>query len=75
MMVLGFAVRFMHHALFSGTLLSPWYYVVDTAVLMAAGSAAYFLTRAGLMVRQYPWAYERSGPFGWREKAGAPRDA
>jgi hypothetical protein len=20
------------------------------------------------MVRQYPWLYERSGPFGWRHK-------
>jgi len=22
------------------------------------------------MVSQYPWLYERSGPFGWRERVG-----
>jgi hypothetical protein len=30
--------------------------------------AAYYLTRARKMVQQYPWLYERRGPFGWRER-------
>ncbi|WP_338019209.1 DUF6867 family protein [Azospirillum doebereinerae] len=23
------------------------------------------------MVNQYPWLYERNGPFAWRERVGA----
>ena len=35
MLILGVAVRFIHFALFDGTLLSLHYYVVDTVVCMA----------------------------------------
>ena len=37
MLILGAAVRFIHFALFEGTLLSPHYYVVDTVVCLIFG--------------------------------------
>ena len=39
MLILGGAVRFIHFALFGGTLLSLHYYVVDSAVCLAFGFA------------------------------------
>lgn len=42
------------------------YYFVSFAVCLASAGLAYYATRAALMVRQYPWLYERSGPVGWR---------
>ena len=37
MLILGAAVRFVHFALFGGTLLSVHYYVVDASICMAFG--------------------------------------
>lgn len=65
---LGAGVRFIHFALFEGTLLSLRYYLVDTAIVIAIGMLAWRYTRAGQMVRQYWWLYERTGPFAWRAR-------
>jgi hypothetical protein len=67
-LLLGLAVRFLHFALFEGTLLSLRYYLVDTVIVTAAAFAGWRLMRARQMARQYPWEYERTGPFGWRRK-------
>lgn len=69
MLVLGVAVRFMHFALFEGTLLSPHYYLVDTAVCLIFGWLGYRTTRARQMATQYSWLYDRSGWLEWRPKA------
>jgi hypothetical protein len=53
MLILGFAVRFVHFALFDGTLLSPWYYAVDTAILIAIGLLGFRATRRRQMAHQY----------------------
>ncbi|NVO16349.1 MAG: hypothetical protein HXX10_20155 [Rhodoplanes sp.] len=53
MLVLGLAVRFVHFALFEGTLLSPWYYAVDTAILITVGLLGFRTTRQRQMARQY----------------------
>lgn len=53
MLVLGLAVRFCHFALFQGTLLSPYYYAVDTAILLAIAWAGFRFTRRRQMARQY----------------------
>jgi Domain of unknown function (DUF6867) len=53
MLVLGAVVRFFHFALFDGTLLSPHFYAVDTAIAMLFGMAGFRVTRARQMVRQY----------------------
>ncbi|GJD50973.1 hypothetical protein OPKNFCMD_3724 [Methylobacterium crusticola] len=71
LLLLGVAVRFIHHALFEGTFVSPHYYVVDTIVLLAVGSLGYRTTRARQMTTQYRWLYERTGPLTWRTRGGA----
>jgi hypothetical protein len=69
MMILGIVVRFFHFALFGGTLLSPHYYLVDTAVCLVLGLAGFRSTRVRQMVEQYHWLNARSGALGWRRKA------
>lgn len=70
-LLLGVGNRFLVFALFEGPLLSIQGYLVDTAVLVAFGLLGYRATRAGMMVKQYPWLYERSGLLGWRERSAA----
>ena len=64
-LLLACAVRFLHFGLLRGTLLSPYYLVVDAAVLVLLALAGYGTTRAGQMATQYPWKYRRRGLFGW----------
>lgn len=66
--LLGLALRFFHFALFNGELLSVHYFVTDTLVLILAAMLGYRTTRVSQMINQYPWLYERSGPFSWKEK-------
>mgnify|MGYP001797841258 CR=1 FL=1 len=66
--VLGAAVRFVHFALFEGTLLSPASYLADTLYLIVVGSLAWRMTRAAQMATQYYWLYERTGPLSWRNR-------
>ena len=75
LLLLAAAVRFIHHALFGGTLLSLQFYVVDFVVLLILGSIGYRVTRAGQMTTRYSWLYKRSGPFSWRPRPAAERDA
>ena len=60
MLLLGAAVRFLHFALFGGTLLSLPYYVVDTAVCLACGLIGFRLMRVAQMVTCYGWINERA---------------
>jgi hypothetical protein len=68
MLLLGGAVRFVHFALFEGELLSVPSYLADMLYLLLVGSLSWRMTYAHRMVTQYRWLYERSGPFGWRER-------
>ncbi|MEM7192075.1 MAG: DUF6867 family protein [Pseudomonadota bacterium] len=68
MALLAAAVRFFNYALFDGTLLSPYYYAVAYAVLLAAGLLGYRMMRTTQMVRQYRWLYERTSPVTWKSK-------
>lgn len=68
MLILGGAVRFIHFALFGGTLLSPHYYAIDSAVCLAAGLIGFRAARASQMVRQYRWINVPDGPLRWRRK-------
>ena len=72
---LGALDRFLTWALFKGPLFALLPYVFDTAILFAVCLVAYRLTQARKMVTQYPWIYERTGPFGWREKAASTTSA
>ena len=68
MALLAGAVRFFHYALFDGKLLSPYYYLVTYAVLVAAASLGYRMMRTTQMVTQYRWLYERTSPLTWRDR-------
>ncbi|MGB0629486.1 MAG: DUF6867 family protein [Alphaproteobacteria bacterium] len=66
--LLGLADRFLTWALFQGELLSPSGYVIDTIVIVAIAVTAHRLTLARRMTAQYPWLYERTGVFTWRDR-------
>jgi len=68
MFLLGAGVHFLHFALFAGDILSLPSYLADAAYVVAVGSIAFRMTRARQLARQYPWLYERTGPFTWRER-------
>lgn len=51
--LLAAATRFIHFSLFSGTLISPYYYVVDLIVLLAIAALGFKVTRSRQMSRQY----------------------
>lgn len=53
MVLLAAATRFIHFALFDGTLLAPYYYVVDLVVLVIIAEIGFRLTRAKQMQQQY----------------------
>ncbi|RAU22448.1 hypothetical protein CU669_07005 [Paramagnetospirillum kuznetsovii] len=66
-LLLGAGDRFLQFALFQGELLSLPGFVLDGGVLTLVALLSYRFTRARRMAEQYPWLYERNGPFGWRE--------
>ena len=61
MLILGAAVRFIHFALFEGTLLSPQFYAVDTVVCLIFGFLGFRVTRVAQMTTQYGWINARGG--------------
>jgi small-conductance mechanosensitive channel len=67
--ILGGAARFIHYALFGGTLLSLHYYLVDSAVCLALALLGFRAARAAQMVTQYRWLYAPNGTLRWRQKA------
>jgi hypothetical protein len=62
--------RFLIFGLFDGELLWLPGFLIDWAVLLALTVLAFRLQRAHMMVRQYPWLYERKGLFKWSERQG-----
>lgn len=68
LLLLSFAVRFIHFSLFGGSLLSLHYWLVDLIFLLIVGFAAYRYTMVNQMVSQYYWLYEKAGAFSWRDK-------
>lgn len=70
-LLLTFAVRFFHYALFQEPLLSLSNFIIDYIVVATACAWGYRMMRVRQMVQQYPWAYERAGLFWWRRK-GTP---
>ena len=70
-LLLGAAVRFIHFALFGGTLVSPYYFLVDTFVCFAFAALGFQATRARQMSTQYAWLNQRKGWLGWQPRASA----
>jgi len=68
------AVRFIHFALFGGTLLSLYFYLADFVILLALAGVGHQLTRASQMVGQYSWLFDRAGPLSWRRRSAVGDD-
>lgn len=68
-LLLGFLDRFLVWGMFGGVGMSVAGYLIDTAFLLLVTFLAFRMTTARRMVLQYPWLYERTGPFSWREKS------
>jgi small-conductance mechanosensitive channel len=66
---LGLGVRFLHFALFEGTLLSLHYWLVDSGVCGVLGWLGWRFERARSMARQYAFAFRRAAPFSFARKA------
>lgn len=67
-LLLSFGVRFIHFALFGGTLLSLHYWLIDFVIVLIIGISGYRYTLANQMVAQYYWLYEKAGLFSWRAR-------
>jgi hypothetical protein len=61
MVLLCAATRFIHFALFQGTLLSLHYYIVDLVVLLAIAALGFRVTRGKQMARQYRFMFAGDG--------------
>jgi hypothetical protein len=68
---LAVADRFLIFALFDGDLLSVWGFLLHFLVLAALALLSWRVTRVARMVAQYPWRYERTSPFAYRERSAA----
>jgi hypothetical protein len=68
MVLLTWAVRFLHYALFDGKFLTLHYYLVDYAVCLGAGLIGFRLMRVRQMVNRYGWINERAGLLRWRAR-------
>lgn len=73
MLPLAAAVRFLHYALNAAPLLSWSAYLVDLAYLAIFTALAWRSNRAAQMVRQYPFAFERTGPLSWSARSAKPQ--
>src|SRR5215204_2100068 len=70
-LILGLAVRFIHFALFEGTLLSLQFYAVDTMVCLILGFLGFRATRVAQMTTQYRWINSRAGFLRWARRGAA----
>ncbi len=68
LVILGLAVRYIHFALFDGTLLSLHYYLVDLVVVQIIGAIGYRFTRVAQMTDKYRWLYLPNGPLFWKDR-------
>ena len=68
---LGLADRFLIYALFGGELLSLRGFLIGFVVITALALLAWRVTLVHKMVTQYPWRYERTSLFAYRERAGS----
>ncbi|WP_105400331.1 DUF6867 family protein [Neorhizobium sp. T7_12] len=67
-LLLGVAMRFLHYALFQGPFISPFYYIIDVAILLVFSSAGFRIRRTRQMVQNYYWLYEPASAFSFKKK-------
>ena len=63
---LALATRFLTYGLFDGELLLLTGYLRDALVLAALALIAWRMRLVTQMVAQYPWLYQQTSPFSWR---------
>ncbi|GAB4352288.1 MAG: hypothetical protein Kow006_16860 [Gammaproteobacteria bacterium] len=73
--LLAFASRFLIFALFEGRLLSLSGFVIDALILNLYGLIAFRINRVKTLVKQYPWLYERTSPWSFRERIQTASEA
>ena len=66
--LLALAARFLIFALFKGEFLAFPGIAIDYAVVLSIALGAHRLTHVAKMVGQYPWLYERLGPWSYAAK-------
>lgn len=67
--LMTFAVRFIHYALFHQPFLPPGNVIVDYLVLLTIAFIGYRVMRAWQMHNQYPWAYRQTSPLTWQRRS------
>lgn len=68
MLPLAASIRFLHYALFEGSLLSMQYFLSDYSVVLVFATWGYLTRRSELMAGLYPFAYRRYGLIAWRDR-------
>lgn len=66
-LLLGLVMRFLHHALFEGPMLSPFYYGIDVVLLLIFSTIGFRVRRTQQMTQNYYWLYEKVSAFSWRK--------
>jgi hypothetical protein len=69
-LLLGAGVRFIHFAMFEGSLFALRFYLADTIILLLAAYLGWRHERTAAMARQYAFAFEKASPLTWRRKGG-----
>jgi hypothetical protein len=69
MLILNCGLRFLHFALFQQDLLSVEHFISQGIILELFAFLGYRLTLARQMTSKYPWLYEKTSPFSWRQKS------
>jgi hypothetical protein len=69
LLILTAGVRFLHMAPFGGTLLSPYYFLVDLIVIQLIGLLSYRLRLVNQMVGRYGWMFEKISPLNWAARS------
>lgn len=67
-LLLTFAVRFVHFALFDDTLFSLQNFVVEFVLLLSIATLGFRAVRRRQMTVQYGWLFEEAGPMAWRPR-------
>jgi hypothetical protein len=68
LLLLGWGVRFIHFALFEGSMRSLQFYAVDTVILLVFGLLGFQVARTSQMVTQYYWLYEQQSLVSWQKR-------
>jgi branched-chain amino acid transport system ATP-binding protein len=66
-LLLGVGNRLFHNFFLADDVLNLPSYIFQTIVLIGIALVAYRITQAQKIVAQYPWLYQRTGLFSWRE--------